>query len=274
VEPGDVLRRVLYAARALRVQRRARAPTELTMKEEIGAHTTWTLPMLGPVHADTILTTWLAMVVALVFLGWVGNSYRSPRATKRQTVFEGIITFISDLVYGAIGPSGEPFVPFFVGLFFFIFVLNQFDILPLKPLGLPFGGSPTADLNTIVPLTACVYVLIFGSVISRRRVRSYVAHFFQPFWVLVPLNLLDELSRVLTLTARLFFNIFVGELLFFIAYSIITGHIVVGALNVSAGAVILPFFIQFFNFFVGTVQAFVFTLLGIVYLSLALGEEH
>ncbi|MEO6990965.1 MAG: FoF1 ATP synthase subunit a [Candidatus Baltobacteraceae bacterium] len=244
------------------------------MKEQIGAHSTWTLPVIGSVHADTIMTTWLAMVVALLFLGWIGNSYRSARVNKRQTVFEGIVTFIADLVYGAIGPSGEPFVPFFIGVFLFIFILNQFDILPLKALGLPFGGSPTADLNTIVPLTAIVYVLIYATVIGRRRLGHYLGHFVQPFWPLLPLNILDELSRILTLTARLFFNIFVGELLFFIGYSIVTGNIIIGPVNVSAAAVILPFFIQFFNFFVGTVQAFVFTLLGIVYLSLALGEEH
>ncbi|MBV9646427.1 MAG: F0F1 ATP synthase subunit A [Candidatus Eremiobacteraeota bacterium] len=244
------------------------------MKQEIGAHSTWTLPLVGTVHADTILTTWVAMVVALAFLAWVGNSYRSPLATKRQTIFEGVINFIADLVYGAIGRSGEAFVPFFIAVFLFIFVLNQFDILPLRPLGLPLGGSPTADLNTIVPLTLCVYVLIFGAVIARRRVGHYLHHFTQPFWPLIPLNILDEVSRVLTLTARLFFNILVGEILFIIVTIIITGNIKIGALNVSLWAVVLPFFIQFFNFFVGTVQAFVFTLLGIVYLSLALGEEH
>jgi len=117
-------------------------------------------------------------------------------------------------------------------------------------------------------------LLIFVTVIRRHRVKQYLAHLFQPFPVLFPLNVLDELSRVLTLTARLFFNIFVGELLFFIAYSIVTGNIIIGGFNVSAAAVVLPFFIQFFNFFVGTVQAFVFTLLGIVYLSLAVGEEE
>ncbi|MBV9103746.1 MAG: F0F1 ATP synthase subunit A [Candidatus Eremiobacteraeota bacterium] len=110
------------------------------MKQEIGAHSTWTLPLVGTVHADTILTTWVAMVVALAFLAWVGNSYRSPLATKRQTIFEGVINFIADLVYGAIGRSGEAFVPFFIAVFLFIFVLNQFDILPLRPLGLPLGG--------------------------------------------------------------------------------------------------------------------------------------
>jgi F0F1-type ATP synthase membrane subunit a len=72
----------------------------------------------------------------------------------------------------------------------------------------------------------------------------------------------------------LFFNIFVGELLFIIIASIVTAKVFIGAFNLSLAVTILPFFIQFFNFFVGTVQAFVFTLLGIVYLSLATAEDH
>ncbi len=244
------------------------------MQEEIGSHRTWMLPIVGLVHSDTIETTWLAMLVALALLWWVGSSYRSPRASKRQTVFEGIITFISDLVRNAIGPSGEAFVPFFISIFIFVFLLNQFDILPLRALGSSFGGSPTADLNTVLPLTLAVYVVIFGAVIGRRRVKNYFGHFLQPFPVLLPLNILDEVSRVFTLAARLFFNIFVGEILFFIASSIILGRISIGAFNLSYAAAALPFFIQFFNFFVGAVQAFVFTLLGIIYLSLAVGEEH
>ena len=76
------------------------------------------------------------------------------------------------------------------------------------------------------------------------------------------------------MAARLFFNIFVGELLFIIIGSIIQAKVMIGAFNLSYAVSVLPFFIQFFNFFVGTVQAFVFTLLGIVYLSLATAEDH
>ncbi len=88
----------------------------------------------------------------------------------------------------------------------------------------------------------------------------------QPFAALLPINLIEEFSRPPTLAARLFFNIFVGELLFLIVASIIEAHITIGALNLSLAVTVVPFFIQFFNFFVGTVQAFVFTLLAIVYL--------
>jgi F-type H+-transporting ATPase subunit a len=242
------------------------------VKEEIGSHTTWLLPVLGTVHADTILTTWLAMAVALIFLAYVGSSYRTPQAGRTQTVFEGVVDYIADMVAGSLGKRGEPFVPFFIALFLLIFLLNQFGVFPFKALGLPFGGSPTADLNTTVAFALIVFFLIQITAIRGRGLGAY-AHIFQP-WFLSPINLLEELVRPVTLAARLFFNIFVGELLFIIIASIITAKVSIGAFNLSLAVSILPFFIEFFNFFVGTVQAFVFTLLGIVYLSLATAEDH
>ena len=243
------------------------------MKEEIGAHSLWHVPVLGTVHADTVLTTWLAMVVTLLFLGWIGNSYRSPRATKRQTVFEGIINYVADLVHGTLGPRGEPFVPFFIALFIYLFVLNQFGLFPFKALGLPFGGSPTADLNTTVPYALMIFFMIQFVAVRRFGLRYY-GHLAKPFVWLLPINTLEELARPATLAARLFFNIFVGELLLFVIASIINSKITIGAFNLSLAASVAPFFIVFFNIFVGTVQAFIFTLLGIVYMSLATAEDH
>jgi F-type H+-transporting ATPase subunit a len=239
------------------------------LSENLGEHILWHLPVLGAVHADTIVTTWIVMILALAFFGWVGASYRSAYQMKRQVVVEGVVNYIADLATSTLGERGEPYVPFFIALFVFIFLMNQFGMLPFKPLGLPFGGSPTADINTTVPLAVMVWlatwVLFF---------RSHLSHLVQPFWWLLPINIIEEGSRPLTLAARLFFNIFVGELLFIIISSIITQHITIGPLNLSLAAAIFPFFIQFFNFFVGTVQAFVFTLLAIVYFSLAMGESH
>jgi F-type H+-transporting ATPase subunit a len=91
---------------------------------------------------------------------------------------------------------------------------------------------------------------------------------------MIPINLIDEFARPITLTLRLFFNIFVGELLLFVIASIINAKIMIGPINLSLAVTILPFFIQIFNFFIGTVQAFIFTLLGVVYLSLATADEH
>jgi len=241
--------------------------------EQIGEHILWHLPLLGGVHADTIMTTWLVMVVALLLFGWIGASYRSPYLTKRQAVLEAVFNYIADLVTSVLGEGGEPFVPFFVALFIFIFLLNQFGMLPFKAFDLPFGGSPTADLNTVVPLALVVFCMI-QVVAFRKKGLSYLGHVFKPFPALFPVNVLDEILRPITLAARLFFNIFVGELLFVIVTSIIVARVQIGFFNLSFGVAVVPILIQFFNFFVGTIQAFVFTLLAIVYLSLALADEH
>ena len=95
------------------------------MHEQIGAHSTWNWPLVGSVHADTLLTTWLVMLVSLVFFAYLGRSYRTNRVNKTQSAFEGMIDYLSDLAVGTLGPKGEPFVPIFVGMFFFIFILNQ-----------------------------------------------------------------------------------------------------------------------------------------------------
>jgi F-type H+-transporting ATPase subunit a len=219
------------------------------------------------------MTTWLVMAVALVFFAWIGASYRSALVTRRQTVVEGVINYIADLAHGVLGEAGEPFVPFFIALFLFIFLLNQFGMLPFKVLGLPFGGSPTADLNTVAPYALMVFLVIQFSAFRRKGI-GYLKHLLQPFPVLLPINIIDEILRPVTLAARLFFNIFVGELLFIIIASIITAKVMLGPVNLSLTVAVVPFFIQFFNFFVGTVQAFVFTLLAIVYLSLAISTEH
>jgi F-type H+-transporting ATPase subunit a len=241
--------------------------------EQVGSHLTWQWPLVGSVHADTILTTWLVMLVSLAFFWYLGRSYTSNRVNKGQATFEGIVNYLADLTVSSIGPRGERFVPIFIGMFFFIFLLNQVGFFPLKQLGLPFGGSPTADLNTTAAFAVLVFFGIQYVAIRQDGIKAY-AHLFKPFPILFPLNLIEELARPIVLALRLFFNIFVGELLLFVVATIIASNVTVGPVNLSLGAAIVPFLLEFFNFFVGTLQAFVFTLLSIVYLSLATAEEH
>ncbi|HEY0396489.1 MAG TPA: F0F1 ATP synthase subunit A [Candidatus Elarobacter sp.] len=243
------------------------------MHEQIGEHPLWHVPVLGALHADTILTTWVAMLIALAFFWWLGNSYKSNRVRKTQATFEGIIQFLSDLAVGTIGPSGERFVPIFVGIFLFIWILNEFGVLFLKALGLPFGGSPTADLNTTAAFALCVFFGIQFLAIRKSGIKAY-AHLFKPYAVLFPINLIEEIARPVVLAMRLAFNILAGELLLFVVATIIVANVTVGPVNISVLSAVAPVGIEFFNFLIGTIQAFVFTLLSIVYLSLATAEEH
>jgi F-type H+-transporting ATPase subunit a len=243
------------------------------MHEEIGHHSIWNWPIVGPVHADTILTTWIAMAIVIPLLIWVGRSYGAPRASRTQTVLEGLINYISDLVVSTVGRQGEPFVPFFIALFVFLIALNEIGFLPLKQLGLPFGGSPTADLNTASAYAIMIFVLIQVSGIRKSGLGFY-GHLLKPVPYMLPINLLEEVVRPITLALRLFFNILIGELLLIVIAVIITSQIKIGPVDVSLFAAVMPLFITIFNFLIGLLQAFVFVLLSIVYLSLALADEH
>ena len=242
------------------------------MQEQIGDHSLWHVPVLGTVHADTVLTTWVVMLVTIPLLAWVGASYRPGFVKKRQAVVEGLVNYFSDLSYSTIGKGAEAFVPFIIALMVFIFLLNEFGVFALKGFGLPFGGSPTADLNTAAAYAVMVFVVIQVSGLRKEGLRFY-KHLVKPFWPMLPINILEEILRPTTLALRLFFNIFIGELLLFVIYQIITSHIKIGGFDLSLAAAVGPFFVEIFNFLIGALQAFVFVLLTIVYLSLALSEE-
>jgi len=223
------------------------------------------------------LVTWLVMVLGIAFFWWIGASYRSHLVNKRQTTLELIVDYMSDLAVSTLGPGGEPFVPFVICLFLFIFMLNQIGLFPLQQLGFGYGdvrvgGSPTADLNTTVGLAIMVFLLVHITAI-RKHGLGYYKHLFQPFPVLFPINLIEMLNAPITLSLRLFGNIFAGEILLFIIASIIVSHITIGPVNVSLAATVMPIAVLFFNLIVGSLQAFVFTLLTIVYLMNPLAEE-
>jgi F-type H+-transporting ATPase subunit a len=240
--------------------------------EKVGEHPLWQLPGIsgqwGEIHADTIITTWVVMVLSLGFFWYLGNTYRTNVVNKTQATFEGIINYLADLAVGTLGRSGERFVPIFVGIFFFIWILNQFGLLPFKQAGLPFGGSPTADLNTTAALALFVFCGIQFVAIRQSGIKAY-GHLFQPFWPLFVINVIEEIARPVVLAMRLAFNILAGDLLLFVVATIISADVVIGPVNLSLVATVVPFGVEFFNFFIGTIQAFVFTLLTIVYLSLA-----
>jgi F-type H+-transporting ATPase subunit a len=245
--------------------------------ENIGDHPVWQVPLPGifhTVHSDTIITTWVVMAITLAFFYWLGRSYTTHRVNRLQATFEGINNFLADLAIGTIGPKGERFVPIFVGIFIFIWVLNEFGVLVLKAYGIPnVGGSPTADLNTTAAFAITVFVGIQVLAIRKSGIKAY-AHLMQPHWAMAPINLIEELARPVVLAMRLAFNILAGEILLFVIATLIISNITVGPINVSYAAAVAPIGIEFFNFLIGTIQAFVFTLLTIVYLSLATSEEH
>jgi F-type H+-transporting ATPase subunit a len=233
------------------------------MQEVPGVHPLWHLPFLpapfNTVHADTVIITWLAMGIVVLVLGLLAATHPITVLSKRYSIMELLVSYVGELTTSILGKNGRPFVPFIISLFTFILILNEVGLIPL------IGRSPTSDLNTTAAL-AVTTILFIQLVGIQRHGLGYYKHLFVKPWVLgivmLPINIIDELARPVTLAMRLFGNIFAGEVLLLVVAGVINAHL--GA--ISAVAHIGPLFIFAFNMAVGVIQAAVFTLLTIAYL--------
>jgi F-type H+-transporting ATPase subunit a len=233
------------------------------MQETPGVHPLWHLPFMpGPfstVHVDTVIITWLAMALALIVVGLLAATHPVTVISKRYSVMELGVNYLTDLTTSILGKNGAPFVPYIISLFIFILLLNEIGLVPL------IGRSPTADINTTAAL-AITTILLIQIVGLRNHGLGYYKHLFVKPWILgifmLPINIIDEIARPITLAMRLFGNIFAGEVLLLVVAGVINAHL--GA--ISAIANVGPLFIFAFNMIIGVIQAMVFTLLTIAYL--------
>jgi F-type H+-transporting ATPase subunit a len=233
------------------------------MQETPGTHPLWYLPFMpqpfNTVHVDTVVITWVAMALALVIVGLLAATHPITVVSKRYSVMELIVGQLSDTATGILGANGRPFVPFIISLFVFILLLNEIGLFPL------IGKSPTADLNTTAALAVTTILLIQIIGIARHGLGYYKHLVIKPLVLgifMLPINLIDELARPVTLAMRLFGNIFAGEILLLVVAVVINAHLGL----ISKLAVVGPLAIYFFNLVIGAIQAAVFTLLTIAYL--------
>jgi F-type H+-transporting ATPase subunit a len=217
------------------------------------------------IHADTILATWIAMAVVIILVMMVTSALK-PSPNKKQTVAEALIEFIEGLVKGQLGEKNKEilvYLPLIGTIFVFVLFCNWLGLLPWRLLHL--GGSPieiaspTNDLNTTAGL-ALVSVISYFYYGIKKKGLGYFKHYFTPYWFFFPFNLLEDFSRPLSLSFRLFGNIIGGEILIAILLFLVPWFVP------------LPIFA--FEIFVGFIQAFVFAILTASYIGAAVAEHH
>ena len=172
-------------------------------------------------------------------------------------VFELIIESLLSLMEGVIGPDARRFLPLIGSLFIFVFFSN---LLGLIPGFLP----PTANINTNLAMALCVFLYFNYVGIKEHGVVNYFKHFAGPVWWMAPLIMAIELFgvaiRPITLSLRLLANINAD-------------HLVLGIFS-DLVPLIVPVVFMILGIFIAFVQAFVFTLLSIVYIALAKAHEE
>lgn len=197
---------------------------------------------------DTVLVTWgIVLVLSLVSLFAVRR--RTERPGPIQNALEAVVEGIEGLVAQTTDRDPAPFVPFIGTLGVFIVVANALSIVP----GL---GSPTRDVNTAFALAGIVFLSVHVFAIWLVGAPTYLRTYLEPHPLLLPFNVLGEITRTLALALRLFGNVLSGEL-------------VVAVLLLLAG-LLVPVPMQILGLLIGLIQAYVFTLLSMVYIAAAL----
>ncbi len=232
---------------------------------------------LGGLTFDTYEIVSTVVVGALmVLLVWrLRASGSSGVPTKLQMFFEGVVAWVTDLTSSVIGPEGAPYVPLGVLLFIFILACNWLEFLPtslqvgVSPELLP---PPTADINLPLAMALSVFVLCQVVAVRRRGFVGYFRHYAKPYGALAPINVIEEITKPITLTLRLFGNLFAGTLLLLVVAVVgsqLLGTAGGGALTFLVGLVWKPF-----GLFIGAIQALIFALLTVMYLGMATATEH
>ncbi|MGI6284254.1 ATP synthase subunit a [Moorella humiferrea] len=201
---------------------------------------------LGPIPVySTVVNTWIIMAVLLlgVFLATRKLTF-IPRGV--QHLFEMLLEFLYGLLEEAMGKEGRRYLPLAATLFIFILSLNLSWFIPgMKP--------PTMDLSTTAAFAVTTIIMVQLIGIRKKGLIGYIKHFFQPVPFLFPLNVLEELVKPVSLSLRLFGNMFGEEMVVTILFMMLP--------------FLLPTPIMILGVLMGLIQAFVFTLLTVTYIA-------
>ena len=219
--------------------------------EGIGKVSRWVFHLGGmrfTVNSDTLLITWLIIGLLLTFTV-LATRRRGMVPGPWQHLSELLVSWIKELCVDALGEQwGKRYYPLVCALFIFLLLCNWIGLVP-------FMEEPTKDLNTTLGLGIMGFVISHGTAIKVKGFKNYITEYFKPIFFMMPLNVVGELAKVISISFRLFGNIMGGSI------------IIIVVSYLAYGLILPPFLYAFFGLFVGTIQAFVFTMLTLVYIS-------
>ena len=203
---------------------------------------------LGPVTITRpVVTTWVIMLV-LTAACWLVTRRLKALPDGRQAVLEIVVTGIAAQIEDVIRKDSRPFLPLLGTLFIFLVTANLSGLLP----GVE---APTSKLETPAALALIVFFSVHFFGIRARGLRGYLASFAKPKLIMLPLNILSELTRTFSLMLRLFGNIMSGEFII--------------ALIVALAGLFVPIPLMALEILIGIVQAYIFTVLAAVFIGAA-----
>jgi F-type H+-transporting ATPase subunit a len=204
---------------------------------------------LGPVEVtSTVLWSLVASALIIAFALVVRLGLAAQRQSGWQVAAEFVVEHLEGVMRDLFGADPRPYTPLVVTLALYIVTCNLLGLVP----GM---RSPTADFSTTAALAMLVFLAVPIYGIRAQGVRGYLRHYLEPMPVLLPLEVVTELSRTLALAVRLFGNIASEELII--------------AVLLSLAGLLVPVPLMMLAVLTGVIQAYIFAVLTVVYLSAA-----
>ncbi len=207
---------------------------------------------------DTLINSCIIVVLLSIFAIYVNSRIKKAKVDEKPSgllnLVELLVESIEDLVRGNMGEDKMAFAPYIGTLAVYLAVANLFGLLGFSP--------PTSDYNVTFALAIITFVLTqyFGA--KSKGIGGYIKSFFEPIPFLFPLNVIGEIANPISLSFRLFGNILSGVIIMYLIYS---------ALGWFA-PVVTPVFHAYFDVFAGLIQTFIFVMLTMVFISMAMDD--
>ncbi len=233
---------------------------------EVGKHFYWQIGNLK-VHGQVFLASWFVIAVLLIASIAASRNMQIQKAPRGiQNLMEYVLEFLKDLAKNQLGEKEyRPWLPFIGTLFLFIFVSNWSGaLIPWKIIEIPNSelAAPTNDINTTVALALLTSLAYFYAGFSKKGL-GYFANYIEPIPILLPIKILEDFTKPLSLSFRLFGNILADEL--------------VVAVLVFLVPLFVPLPLMALGLFTSAIQALVFATLAGAYIHEAIegyGEEE
>ncbi len=208
---------------------------------------------VGPVGITRpVVTTWVIMLV-LTLASWLLTRRLAARPDRWQTALEVLVTGICAQIEDVIRQDARPLLPLLGTLFIFLVVANLSGVLP----GVE---APTAKIETPAALALIVFASVHYFGVRAQGLFGYLRSFAEPKLIMLPLNLVSQVTRTFSLMVRLFGNVMSGEFVI--------------ALVMALAGLFLPIPLMVLEVLVGIVQAYIFTVLATVFIGAALGGDR
>jgi F-type H+-transporting ATPase subunit a len=228
---------------------------------------------LGIVITETQVNMWIVMFVIALLCKWLTNNLQIRPAKKKQVVAEYLVNLVSKFVKENMDERFKDFAPFIAALFSIAMFCSLISLLGMYP--------PTADLNTTIGWALVVFSMIMYYKIKTNGVKGYLKGLTDPFAILTPFNIIGEFSTPISMAFRLFGNVSSGVVISTLVYAALawlSSVVLQGLPGVLADVPLLQLGLPavlsiYFDLFSSVLQAYIFCILTIIYVSSAANKN-